>query len=348
MLRTSRPVVANWGSNEHDSIGLGHGQLPLPPQAQDSPASFTNRHGVQDLANGDTQMSPHSVGNFVQDLVEMAKATEMLPVAQERIRELEAELARKSDHITALEVRAHQRNMEIDGLHSQIKSAEVARDDAELRFLESEDRCEKALAFIRVTFGNAGALIQALEPEQPKAEPQAQPVEVPAQSGERATDPTVNSLSGSELPSATSQDAEKKEDASLRTTDNPTTTGTPNVDSQTTIEGQGVADPTVPVHTESGPAFASSAKTTTQESVSTSNPLSGQSDPPPTPALASPEPANSTIATSQDGASLPEQQPDGPYAGKLYYNHPVYVPRMSWKEGGGTDESYDWRPDRSA
>lgn len=34
-----------------------------------------------------------------------------------------------------------------------------------------------------------------------------------------------------------------------------------------------------------------------------------------------------------------------PYAGKRYIEVEGYISRGDWREGGGTDESYDWRPD---
>lgn len=269
-------------------------------------------------------MSPHAANSLIGDLVEMAKAAESMPILQSQLKACEEKIAEMGAHIQRLELRAHDYKAEIEGLHSQIRTLEVSRDDAELRFLEADDRTEKALAFVRSVFGNAGQLLQALEP--PKAEepkevevtssapssayasdgavspgeqgPLAQPEAAsigsqgsPQESGERAADPTANSPFGNESQIVASQDAETKEDAAPRT----------------------IAE--------------------------------GQSEVPPT-AQASPEPVNSTSAMSQDGAEQDKRpDPAKPYVGKKYHDHPYYVSLSGWLAGGGTEESYHWRPE---
>jgi hypothetical protein len=112
-------------------------------------------------------MTREHISSFVGDLVQMAKAMEELPLVQERVHELEHLYDKEIDKVTALETKAHQRNQEMEALHSTIRTLEASRDDAEFRFLEAEERTASALAFVRTVFGNAGALIQALDP--PKA-----------------------------------------------------------------------------------------------------------------------------------------------------------------------------------
>lgn len=117
-------------------------------------------------------MSP-TVNNFVHDLVAMAKAMEDLPVVQAQLDESQKLHSETLDHAAKLEERILSYKHEIDALHAKVRCTEAERDDAELRFLESEDRTRSALDFIKTTFGSAGSLIQALEPP-PKVEPVAQ------------------------------------------------------------------------------------------------------------------------------------------------------------------------------
>ena len=109
-------------------------------------------------------MSPHAANSLITDLVEMAKASERLPIAELELSEARQDLHSKGDHIQRLELRAHEYKAEIEALHAAIRDLEVARDDAELRFLEADERTASALAFVRTVFGNAGSLIQALDP----------------------------------------------------------------------------------------------------------------------------------------------------------------------------------------
>lgn len=110
--------------------------------------------------------------NFVSDLVAMAKAFEELPtikaeleqVTNERT-EYQALVGRREESIARLKA-------ELEASHEARRKVEAERDDAELRFLESEDRVSSALNFIKGTFGSAGSLIQALEPPAPVAVPQ--------------------------------------------------------------------------------------------------------------------------------------------------------------------------------
>lgn len=118
-------------------------------------------------------MSPH-VGNFVQDLVEMAKATERLPG-------LEAELAKAHDDIEsyakslqAREIAILEYKAEIERLQDQVRNAEVSRDDAELRFLSMEETSHmvrRVLNDIASSAQNQAQQITAAIEPQPQPEP---------------------------------------------------------------------------------------------------------------------------------------------------------------------------------
>src|SRR5258708_39558095 len=120
-------------------------------------------------------MSP-AVGNFVQDLVEMAKATETLPIVQHENETLKADLSRAQDTIAARETAIISYKQQIDDLQAKVRQAEVARDDAEYRFLELDEKSHTVLGDIEsiLTLANAAKLI--LNP--PKPEPVVEPVSI--------------------------------------------------------------------------------------------------------------------------------------------------------------------------
>lgn len=56
-------------------------------------------------------------------------------------------------------------------------------------------------------------------------------------------------------------------------------------------------------------------------------------------------PTNSLSGSSQDTHGGGEAS-KGPYFGKRYHDHPVYVSLHDWLDGSGTEEDYYWRPER--
>src|SRR5258705_868792 len=113
-------------------------------------------------------MSPH-VANFVHDLVAMAKAMEENPILQDQIEVLKTQLSAAQDHNAGLEVNIISYKQQIDDLQAKVRQAEVARDDAEFRFLELDEKSHTVLGDIEsiLTLANAAKLI--LNP--PKPEP---------------------------------------------------------------------------------------------------------------------------------------------------------------------------------
>ncbi len=120
-------------------------------------------------------MSPH-VANFVHDLVAMAKAMEENPILQDQIEVLKTQLSAAQDHNAGLEVNIISYKQQIDDLQAKVRQAEVARDDAEYRFLELDEKSHTVLGDIEsiLTLANAAKLI--LNP--PKPEPVVEPVSV--------------------------------------------------------------------------------------------------------------------------------------------------------------------------
>lgn len=124
-------------------------------------------------------MSPNNPSNFVSDLVEMAKAFEELPRVREALDLANDAIEDYAKQVQRLEMRHIERTAELDALNSRIRSLEVERDEAQFHALEADDRTARALDFIKATFGNAGSLIQALEPPRVDA---PQPVDATTES----------------------------------------------------------------------------------------------------------------------------------------------------------------------
>src|SRR6266404_1003644 len=113
-------------------------------------------------------MSP-AVGNFVQDLVEMAKATETLPIVQHENETLKADLSHAQDTIAARETAIISYKQQIEDLHAKVRSLEVERDDASFRVLEAEDTAHSILTQARNAQATLAEVIAKLDP--PKPEP---------------------------------------------------------------------------------------------------------------------------------------------------------------------------------
>ncbi len=109
-------------------------------------------------------MSPHAVNNFVSDLVLMAQAMEKLPQVEADRDEANNVISIMTKQLEALRSDIDQAKAYAATLEQKVRDTEVAKDQAETMFLEADERTSRALDFIKATFGNAGTLIQALEP----------------------------------------------------------------------------------------------------------------------------------------------------------------------------------------
>lgn len=88
-------------------------------------------------------MTGHQINSLVGDLVAMAQAMERLP-------QVEAELATAKQHIDAFMLEKIQHSADLSqsrdyaaSLEAKVHDLEVARDDAELRFLEADEKLSK-------------------------------------------------------------------------------------------------------------------------------------------------------------------------------------------------------------
>lgn len=109
--------------------------------------------------------------NFVSDLVAMAKAFEELPQVKAELEDAKHHFSEASQRIIEREESILKLKAELEASHEARRKVEAERDDAELRFLEADERTSRALDFIKTTFGSAGSVIQSLEPPAPVAVP---------------------------------------------------------------------------------------------------------------------------------------------------------------------------------
>lgn len=129
-------------------------------------------------------MSPN-VGNFVHDLVEMAKAMERLPGVEADLNKAYGDIEAYATQVQRLEMKLIDRANEIETLHSKVREAEAGRDQAETMFLELDEKAHQivgVLAMVQDMSRNAKDLI---DPPKPQPEPvvEAKPEPVYQQGG---------------------------------------------------------------------------------------------------------------------------------------------------------------------
>lgn len=216
-------------------------------------------------------MSPQ-VDNFVHSLVEMAKAQEMLPSVQHELAVAQSAINDLYDRINSLGADLVQSRNYAATLEQRCRDLEVARDDAELRFLELDEKAAKVIAWAHQIGDMADSIEAKLEAPKPE------PVKEPEPFAITEDQPTAPSTPYAPYGFISTDEQDQSESS-------PTIT---NQDASTTM-------------TEGSP--------------------------------------NATTAVNTDTVSTK------PYTGKLYTNYYAWVSRMDWIDGGGTNETYDWRDD---
>lgn len=121
-------------------------------------------------------MAPN-VSSFVGDLVEMAKAFEELPSVKEALEQAKHESAASAQAVQAREEAIARYKAEIEELHAKVRATEAQRDDAELRFLELDEKTSKALGSLGNIMANLNDAQSILTPPRPQPEPEPQPQE---------------------------------------------------------------------------------------------------------------------------------------------------------------------------
>lgn len=127
----------------------------------------------------------HNTGNFVHELVIMAKAFEELPQVREELNRVNNQLIETLEQVQRLELKLIDRANEIDTIRATLAGVEAERDEATRAFLEADD---KIAGFTRLIKDQAKAFGLLLEAVEPKAEPE--PVNEPTVQAEPTTQPT--------------------------------------------------------------------------------------------------------------------------------------------------------------
>lgn len=283
-------------------------------------------------------MSPH-VGNFTQELVEMAKAAEALPQVQHELRLRDNELSKAKETIASREIHILQLKEDIDRLHAKLREAEVAKDAAETMFLEADDRTTRALEFIKATFGNAGSLIQALEPPKPAESVVEQGQSEPGFTSTTPSPTSVDTASPKPEPQPLNWPEPSPVFPTQPTPEPLTQPLTVSGEASSGHSGQSEPDPTVSKET----GIQTNAAPTTVDfgqSVSSNPSEVGQSAVHPT-ADATQITENTSVIGSDPLDSAK------PFLGIRYHDYPDYVTLNRWLAGGGTEADYLWRPGKS-
>lgn len=123
----------------------------------------------------------NDVHNILDAISEAKAALDAKPTLERRIRELEADLAESQRHAQGLEENIIGYKADISTLKSDKESLIIARDDAQLRVLELEDRIHSVSRFLSTMQSEAVALDKSLNPQPaPTLEPVVeQRVELP-------------------------------------------------------------------------------------------------------------------------------------------------------------------------
>ncbi len=149
-------------------------------------------------------MTQERVNSFVGDLVQMAQAFEELPRVKDELFHSRAELSGALNTVQSLELRIIDLKVELEDRASTIRALEVARDDAELRFLEADEKASKVLGMLDNIKDQALVATKTLEVPKPQPEPVAEVVqsmeEVQAQPVETHSSPWEGNGGGMSQP----------------------------------------------------------------------------------------------------------------------------------------------------
>lgn len=245
-------------------------------------------------------MSPN-VGNFVHDLVEMAKAMETLPQVQHELEAFKKGNTELAQTVQDREEAILRYKAEIERLQSKVRATEAERDDAELRFLGLEEKTDKVLDMLVMVKAYASDAKETLSP--PKPQPVPEPVQPPVSEAVQSIEPQSQGQGESHptSPDASGQVSEGSQNATTATqTDTAMASPTPQPPAS---QDQSEVNPTNPVTEQATSASLNDAK-------------------------------------NSDAGNTAEPTASGPYTGKRYLDVPGYVSYDEWITGGGTYASY--------
>jgi len=287
-----------------------------------------------------------NVTGFVHDLVSMAKAMEELPAVKAALATEVEHANRLAQTVQAREEAILRLKAEYEALQAKLKTAEAERDDAEIRFLEADDKAHRVLDMVRGVQALVGETVVTLDPPKP-VEPEPAPVSV---SVDPTTAPTPTSfdsppadIAASTVGSISTEPGQSASPPTPAPVD-PIGTG-PESGS---LSSEHVTPLPEPVAYVTNPTDGTKGDATGHSEVpkaDTSPEAPGQSEAFPTPVegLSQSSPSSTHSGQSPE-VSSPLPEPKGPYHGKLYHDHPTYVTHDAWLAGGGTDANYFWRP----
>jgi hypothetical protein len=289
-------------------------------------------------------MSPN-VGNFVHDLVEMAKAMETLPTVQADLTNARGEIDRLQSQVQRLELRLIDRATEIDGLNAKVREAEKARDDAETMFLETDERLSAFRHLVSGFSSNAASLLRAQEPEakpEPFSEPKygeveytdgAGPMPVPQQgqgdAGEQSAHSHADPVSDNSSPTANAEQSASSHNEGISVPTDPT----PATESSSGNVSEGSTQRSFETHEQDIDKVAAMGERAADPTApSTAGPT-------PSPASAAIDAAD-TVADAP--ASAPTWAKPQPYAGKKWSEvTPRVYNYLDWERGGGSSENFN-------
>lgn len=250
-----------------------------------------------------------STDTFIHSLVEMSRAYEELPQVKAELASRIAQLDAALNSVADREQSIISLKAEIDALHAKNRELEVQRDDAELRFLELDDKANKVhrlLADAEASLRSAATSLEVAKPE---------PEAVSVQPDPTVQDPVATTQSetvGSTI--VQQQDAPTPEQAPQQAQPSPMPPSAPITSYPS--EGQSVPNPTEgPMASYSSEAPVASSAGPSAEGVSVSP------DPTVPTALPSQSMASSTVAT----AASPSPEP-----AVGYHNEPSPRYSVDW------------------
>lgn len=262
-----------------------------------------------------TQMSP-TTDNFIHSLVEMSKAFEELP----GVRAEADERARQND-ILAQQVQQREESIlklkaELEAKNETIRKVEAERDDAEMRFLELDDK-------VAMVNRNAASLQEILAKQielttPPKPEPQPEPEQPKAIDNPMYGDPDRYAMEAKPIPEV----VHNLDPITARTPDlqpsgvADTLASTASTAANPSTEGQRAPlDPTVSSEVGDGASQGSAPR----------DPVKSQAD----------------AGSQETSSSILPSDPTKPYTDKRWAEvHPRVWNKDEWLTGGGTEEGW--------
>ena len=297
-------------------------------------------------------MTRENEKSFVAQIAEAYQALEERPGLHATISGLEAEIICYCDQIMNLEINAINRKDEIERLNAKIRSLEVERSDAFFRTLEAEDKLSGVLRTLRGIQSETASLVEVIDPS-PRDPNSGQFVKAISQNDiiDEYVESVANDLSPDDMRRAHADALRTHEPVDTYGWEAglipfvPTPIDTPLTpsDAVSTTSTEGQSEVPLPVITATADLSGSVQNVVINgDNVSTIDGVS-----------VSPSPIESSASKISDPSAPGALQPmenvpsKGPYSGKRYWEHPLYVHRTDWYAGGGTPETYDWRPDNS-